>query len=793
MFEAWDDRELQPGQSWRDEILEAIARCPIGLLLVSPAFLSSRFITAEELPRFVARTPDKPAPGKRAIPVAVKRLAFDGTMDLKGLAEVHVFHDRKGRDYQSCPRDQRDDFAHDLYQQILKAVAGLFPTDPPAPPAEPRGRDLDSSLRQAMHGRLPDCLVPTEGHSGTLDKLEKAFPAPGPGAGAEAGERRDAVSFLMEWAANPKAQPYCALLGDLGMGKTTTCMAFTDALLQARDGGGPDRPPLPIYLDLRNLGEVAAGELTLEPILDRALKGTWRGGQTNPDLTAAEVIRLVRDEGALVIFDGLDEVLVHLSPAAGRRFTGELFRILPPALLAEPGRRAGRRLISCRTHYFRTLRDQQTHLTAEGRDGIGAGLYRTFILLPFTEEQIRAYLRQALPDQDPDHVLELLRSVHNLTEMAERPYTLSLLVEHIGVVERWRAEGRRVTGADLYHHMVLSWLERDTGKHQLTPDHKQLLMEHFAAALRRSGRKTWKVGAVERALIDLLRDRPDIAAHYEGKDRELLKEDLRTATFLAREGDDSFRFAHTSLQEFFLASHLHRALLENRPADWALPRPSRETLDFLGQMLSGADDGDDGAEPALATLRAIRDGAGGGAAAVLAFDYALVAYAGGYATPSPAGFHLDGADLRGWQITGNPEKPPLNLTRASFRNARLENAVFRRVTLDGADFTGAALDRAEFLDGRAAAARFTGASLLGTLFRAMVLDDADLTDTRLHRIQWLRCRMRNVHPPSTEPPAAFFALCEPEVGLRFERESVRLEVLDGHRGFVNACAFSPDG
>ncbi|HYD64773.1 toll/interleukin-1 receptor domain-containing protein [Azospirillum sp.] len=116
VFEAWDDRELQPGQRWRDEILEAIARCPIGLLLVSPAFLGSRFITAEELPRFVARTPDEPAPGKRAIPVAVKRLAFDGTMDLKGLAEVQVFHDRKGRDYQSCTTGrQRDDFADDLY------------------------------------------------------------------------------------------------------------------------------------------------------------------------------------------------------------------------------------------------------------------------------------------------------------------------------------------------------------------------------------------------------------------------------------------------------------------------------------------------------------------------------------------------------------------------------------------------------------------------------------------------------------------------------------------------------
>ncbi|SMF34646.1 WD40 repeat [Azospirillum oryzae] len=783
VFERWDDRKLEPGQRWREEISKAVERCPVGLLLTSPAFLGSRFITVEELPRFVPRTPNETATGKRAIPIALKRLAFDGSMDLKGLEEVQVFHDNKRRDFQRCTGIQRDDFADGLYAQMLKAVAGLPPTDP----TTPRGPDLDGSLRRAVAERLPDHRVASDGYCGTLDKLDKT---PSTTAAGEKGERRDALTFLMEWAENPNERPYFALLGDLGMGKTTTCMAFTEALLRAREAAGADKPPLPIYLDLRHLGEVAGSDLSLDSILDRVLKGMWRGGQTDPGLTAAEVIRLVRETGALVLFDGLDEVLVHLSPAAGQRFTRELFRILPPDRAKQPG--AGRLLLSCRTHYFRTLRDQQNYLTAEGRDGVGPDLYRTFILLPFTEDQIRAYLVKALPGRDPQEVLDLIHSVHNLTEMAERPYTLSLLAQHIAVIEGWRAEGQSVTGVDLYRHMVLSWLERDTGKHQLTPDHKQLLMEHFAAALWRSGRKSWGVGAIEQALIDLLRARPDIAAHYDGKDRELLKEDLRTATFLAREGDADFRFAHSSLQEYFLASHLYRALIDRRPTDWDLPRPSRETLDFLGQMMMSGED----AEAALATLRAIRDGAGTGAGgarvAELAFDYTLVAQAGGYPAPSLAGFRLNGADLRGWKIQGKPEDVPLNLTRISFRGARLEGTVFQRVALDGADFSTALLDRAEFLDGRAVAARFTGASLIGTLFHRMTLDNADFTETRLHRTRWLRCRMANVHPPTTEPPAALFAACEPAMGRR-PRSGPRLEVLDGHVGEITACAYSPDG
>jgi hypothetical protein len=64
-----------------------------------------------------------------------------------------------------------------------------------------------------------------------------------------------------------------------------------------------------------------------------------------------------------------------------------------------------------------------------------------------------------------------------------------------------------------------------------------------------------------------------------------MKEDLRTATFLVREGDDRFRFAHTSLQEYFLAGYLRRALVEENPEAWDLPNVSPETLDFLGQWL----------------------------------------------------------------------------------------------------------------------------------------------------------------------------------------------------------------
>ncbi|MGI8426512.1 MAG: pentapeptide repeat-containing protein [Actinomycetota bacterium] len=316
-----------------------------------------------------------------------------------------------------------------------------------------------------------------------------------------------------------------------------------------------------------------------------------------------------------------------------------------------------------------------------------------------------------------------------------------------------------MTGAMLYGHMVRSWLERDRGKHQLAPEHKERLMEHCAADLWRSGARVWEIDRLEQWLVDFLGAHPEIAAHYATRDRELLKEDLRTATFLVREGEDRFRFAHSSLLEFFLARFLYRALLDGAPERWALPPASPESLDFLGQML----DEDAGRDAALATLRMLRD-----AYRPLASEqwlrYTLVATGKGYPAPTLARARLEGADLRAWVIAGS-ESAPLNLAGAVFRGARLSGARFEHARLDGADVTGADLARAEIFHVRAEDGRFDGALLTGTLFRDARLRGASFVEARCHRTQWLGCRLADTLGLPEGPPAAFFAAANPLVRM----------------------------
>lgn len=47
-FELWRDTSILPGEDWRKEIDAALSKCGLGLVLVSPSFLGSDFITKEE-------------------------------------------------------------------------------------------------------------------------------------------------------------------------------------------------------------------------------------------------------------------------------------------------------------------------------------------------------------------------------------------------------------------------------------------------------------------------------------------------------------------------------------------------------------------------------------------------------------------------------------------------------------------------------------------------------------------------------------------------------------------------
>src|SRR5215208_378917 len=115
LIEWWHDREIIPGQEWREAIDENLQAADIILLLISPDFMASDFAYEEEMLQAIARHERGDA---SVIPIVVRRT------DLEGAPFKHL---------QSLPKDlrpinawsDRDEAWLDVARGIRKAINRL--------------------------------------------------------------------------------------------------------------------------------------------------------------------------------------------------------------------------------------------------------------------------------------------------------------------------------------------------------------------------------------------------------------------------------------------------------------------------------------------------------------------------------------------------------------------------------------------------------------------------------------------------------------------------------------------
>ena len=539
------------------------------------------------------------------------------------------------------------------------------------------------------------------------------------------------VESLITWAckADGDGLTFCALLGNLGIGKTTTSILLTRKLLELRKS---DRQlPLPIYFDLRNLSPKTLTDFGLRTVLARLLSAS-----TASPVEVDDLLDTICSENTLVIFDGLDEVLVHLLPNDGQRLTRSLLEIL--TLTNTDKRKSApqtRLLLSCRTQYFRNIKEEFAFFDGQGRERVRGEDYIVFTLLPFDEDQIREYLALNIPGSDSDQLFEMIRSVHDLRALAAQPVMLDMIREVLLSVENDLSRGARIRSVDLYERFVGQWLTRDDGKHSLIPEHKILLMAHLAWQVWRSGSRTWSARWMEKWMLQFLHLHQEMELDYERRMPDQWKQDFRTATFLSRRGDD-FSFTHSSLLEFFLAKRLCDCLFEEEEDQalevWNITKPSDETFGFLAELIDRLSDIERG--QALSCLEKVGK-QGTVAARTNVFTYTLMALERGLPYPRPGALDLSGTDLRKWTI--GSKRASLDLRGVSFRSARLDDTRFNHVCLDCVNASRASMQRALFEYCALSNVDFNGTDLSGAIFRHCDLSRTSLGKAKRHRTQLL--------------------------------------------------------
>ena len=587
----------------------------------------------------------------------------------------------------------------------------------------------------------------------------------------------DVVEDLVSWArrSSDDRSSLCALLGDVGTGKTTTSILLTRTLLELRKAG--ERVPLPLYFDLRDLSPSGVTGFGLRTLLIHLLDGF-----TTSAITVDEVLDIIRKERTLVIFDGLDEVLVHLSPGDGKRLTRSLLEVLALSKPSSEGEVPRTRLLlSCRTQYFRTVEEEFAFFNGQARERGEGSLVLT--LLPFNEDQIREYLRRNVPDSNPVQLLDLIRSVHNLGELASQPVLLDMILQFLPDIEGTARAGRRIRSVDLYERFIDQWLERDDGKHNFVPRHKIQLMSHLASQVWRSGSRTWKADEMEDWLLEFCEEHKNIMRRSSHYTPDQLTNDFLTATFLSRRGDN-FAFAHSSLLEYFLAKRLVDSLLADSEDDalagWDINQPTEEAYTFFDELIERLPVPTQ--RKALARLEQVGQH-GTVTARTNVFAYTLRALKRGYPHPRPRALNLSDTDLRSWTI--GAKRTHVDLSGVPLAGARLDDAHIQHTRFDHADAARTSMQRTLFEHCSLTNTDLAAANLAGTIFRHCVLNGVSLDEARRYRTQLLHTT--GYHQQLSK---LFTAPLTGHDSLRVLPEA---QVFGGHSVDVTAVAWSPNG
>lgn len=808
-FQRWRDTEaLIPGENIQGEVENGIDLCHIGLQMVSYPYMDSAFVRDHERPRFASGDRCKSDSRKRlAFPIALDTFDFE-TFDLEEFGPNLLFlHDGKG--YRHLQEETCDEFADACVKKILQATRRYLGGPDDDPPS--RESLTDEAMWEVVSNDFASVYVATRGHE-TRMELTYGFepddsPPETPGI--------PVLDHLLHWATMRRTTPLFALLGDYGMGKTVNCKQLTLALLaRRRHAEVTGEPiPVPVYLDMRYARGLFRSETTqqgtrrfehveVDDLVNAIFRESWKSRET-PD--AADLRRLIVGGNVLIVFDGFDEVAVHLHPDEAQSLIRTMWSLLPqdafsPDVERRPsGAASVQMLISCRTHYFRDVTQQTNLFTGHQRDlERGADLYDAMILLPFTDDQIESFLTAKVGNTDAARrALDTIRSVHDLPELARRPVLLDRICGQLERIEALAVAGEGINAARLYDLLVGEWLARDDAKHTFDVEIKKSLMGRLAGAMWRSDELVWPAGKVEAWLDGVLRDDPRLleryAGVYSGRAREILYEDLRTSTFVVRPDGEGFRFAHTSMHEYFLSRHLFETLRDGDANVWEGISPSRECLQFL--IETACDNAPTGEKRRFFDElgKLLRHGYLSGVSEV-AFRIALEAQRRGEPAAPRGRYRLEGAKLTGWEIVRKDSDAPIDLTGSDFSGAILRNVRFGDVVARDCVFDGANLDFVSFERVQLSGASFEGVRAMAGNFRHCPMKGFQDNGASWRKTTFLHCRDLQELEGSDEGsggplvvPGDTFAFLDAQCG------SPRLQAQLGPFFSTGGCAFSPDG
>ena len=359
---------------------------------------------------------------------------------------------------------------------------------------------------------------------------------------------------LDEWIKKSES-PFFILLGDIGIGKTTS-LEFFKYRQAKRHIEDAKNEPVPIFFDLSRFKKANDMDMLIESTLFNHFKDKVEDIRHLYDLVS---------KGRIVfILDGFDEMAVRLSKDVLSENLDQIAKLY---------HNKGKLILSSRKQIF-TSNEHIFELIKKTKLGqcIDNNNYENKELNPFKKEDIDDYINKYY-DDDHDHYKQKLKKLPDFEQICSVPMMLDMMVRIIPDIEK-KIENMTKAGIfDLYYN---KWFERNNKKNKRLNDPQKL-----------------KIFCQELAGVMFLLDKPEISYnrlkqeiknYYNPEDPseyENITMAITNDSFLTRNGNE-WSFIHEAFYYYFLALALINSknrikLLENKILH-------SEVLDFLKQM-----------------------------------------------------------------------------------------------------------------------------------------------------------------------------------------------------------------
>jgi hypothetical protein len=329
-----------------------------------------------------------------------------------------------------------------------------------------------------------------------------------------------------------------AVLGNFGTGKSSLCKHYA-FLLASRWLDNPDYSYLPFLISLRDLQDFS----NLENDLLQYMKM-----ENIESVTMEGLTNWLRHGKTMLILDGFDEMASKMNRLDINRNIHFLSNFTKQY--------NAKIILTCRTHFFKTQVEEENHLK----------LLRLYIL-DWGAQEIKDYVKKYNPSGFTES-MEIIKETYNLEELAKTPLFANMISETVESIKESVNQGK------LYQVYTDKWIQSQDYRSHLLPEQKQSFMEELALEMFNKNILAIKHNEFSNIILKLIPN----------SSQESLKEldtEIRTCTFLIRNNEGDYYFAHKSFMEFFIALKFSKDIKSNDFKQFSKKEISIEIAGFI--------------------------------------------------------------------------------------------------------------------------------------------------------------------------------------------------------------------